>query len=130
MCATCSYQLRQFAIFPPLEGTNYSAKTATQANAYDFNYLLGFNNSSIQFVCLFEHKLEAAAAAHQICPAQHVTVGVCVPRSSLGHGSSLHRSRTTFLPGFENLTTGYNKYLRPYFGGMLAPQKGAFKISL
>lgn len=82
------------------------------------------------FVCLFEHKLEAAAAAHQMCPAQHVIVGVCVPRSSLGHGSSLHGRGTTFLPGFENLTTGYNKYLRPYFGGMLAPQKGAFKVSL
>ncbi|XP_054143851.1 LOW QUALITY PROTEIN: gamma-aminobutyric acid receptor subunit pi-like [Melozone crissalis] len=69
------------------------------------------------FVCLFEHKLEAAAAARQMCPARPVTVGVCVPRSSLGHGSSLHGRGTTSLPGFENLTMGYNKYLRPYFGG-------------
>ncbi|XP_033367323.1 gamma-aminobutyric acid receptor subunit pi isoform X2 [Parus major] len=38
-------------------------------------------------------------------------------RSSLGHGSSLHGRDTTSLPGFENLTMGYNKYLRPYFGG-------------
>ncbi|RMB93023.1 hypothetical protein DUI87_30529 [Hirundo rustica rustica] len=38
-------------------------------------------------------------------------------RSSLGHGSSLHGRGTTFFPGFENLTMGYNKYLRPYFGG-------------
>ncbi|XP_066053092.1 LOW QUALITY PROTEIN: gamma-aminobutyric acid receptor subunit pi [Chamaea fasciata] len=38
-------------------------------------------------------------------------------KSSLGHGSSLHSKGTTFLPGFENLTMGYNKYLRPYFGG-------------
>uniref|UniRef100_A0A8C5NJ12 Gamma-aminobutyric acid type A receptor pi subunit n=1 Tax=Junco hyemalis TaxID=40217 RepID=A0A8C5NJ12_JUNHY len=82
------------------------------------------------FVCLFDHKLEAAAAACQMCPAQPVTVGVCVPRSSLGHGSSLHGRGTTSLPGFENLTVGYNKYLRPYFGGMLAPHRGAFKISL
>ncbi|OWK52600.1 Gamma-aminobutyric acid receptor subunit pi [Lonchura striata] len=52
-----------------------------------------------------------------MCPAQHVTVGVCVPRRSLGHGSSLHDKGTTSLPGFENLTMGYNKYLRPYFGG-------------
>uniref|UniRef100_A0A8C5IBW3 Gamma-aminobutyric acid receptor subunit pi n=1 Tax=Junco hyemalis TaxID=40217 RepID=A0A8C5IBW3_JUNHY len=49
--------------------------------------------------------------------SQPVTVGVCVPRSSLGHGSSLHGRGTTSLPGFENLTVGYNKYLRPYFGG-------------
>lgn len=130
MCATCSYQLRQFAIFPPLEGANYSAKTEMRANACDFSYLLGFNNYFMQFVCLFEHKLEAAAAAHQMCPAQYVTVGVCVPRSSLGHGSSLHGKYTTSLPGFENLTMGYNKYLRPYFGGMLASHMGAFKIGL
>ncbi|XP_058705055.1 gamma-aminobutyric acid receptor subunit pi isoform X1 [Poecile atricapillus] len=38
-------------------------------------------------------------------------------RSSLGHGSSLHGRDTTSLPVFENLTMGYNKYLRPYFGG-------------
>uniref|UniRef100_A0A8C3UXG1 Gamma-aminobutyric acid type A receptor subunit pi n=1 Tax=Catharus ustulatus TaxID=91951 RepID=A0A8C3UXG1_CATUS len=50
---------------------------------------LGFSNYLIQFVCL----------------------------SSLGHGSSLHSRGTASLPGFENLTMGYNKYLRPYFGG-------------
>ncbi|KAM6055118.1 gamma-aminobutyric acid receptor subunit pi isoform 1-T1 [Theristicus caerulescens] len=38
-------------------------------------------------------------------------------RCSLGHVSDLHGSDTTSLPGFENLTMGYNKYLRPYFGG-------------
>uniref|UniRef100_A0A8C5UEN7 Gamma-aminobutyric acid receptor subunit pi n=1 Tax=Malurus cyaneus samueli TaxID=2593467 RepID=A0A8C5UEN7_9PASS len=44
---------------------------------------------------------------------------VCIPRRcSLGHGSRLHGRDTTSLPGFENLTMGYNKYLRPYFGGM------------
>ncbi|XP_056358095.1 gamma-aminobutyric acid receptor subunit pi isoform X9 [Oenanthe melanoleuca] len=47
--------------------------------------------------------------------------GLCLflptQRSSLGHGSSLHGRGTTSLPGFENLTMGYNKYLRPYFGG-------------
>uniref|UniRef100_A0A8C5IE86 Gamma-aminobutyric acid type A receptor pi subunit n=1 Tax=Junco hyemalis TaxID=40217 RepID=A0A8C5IE86_JUNHY len=43
---------------------------------------------------------------------------------------NLHGRGTTSLPGFENLTVGYNKYLRPYFGGMLAPHRGAFKISL
>ncbi|NWY66230.1 GBRP protein, partial [Erithacus rubecula] len=36
---------------------------------------------------------------------------------SLGHGSSLHGRGTASLPGFENLTMGYNKYLQPYFGG-------------
>lgn len=66
---SCSYQPRQFAICPFLEGANYSAKTAMWANACDFNYLLGFSNYFIQFVCLFEHKLEAAAAAAQMCPA-------------------------------------------------------------
>ncbi|XP_068061529.1 gamma-aminobutyric acid receptor subunit pi-like isoform X3 [Anomalospiza imberbis] len=47
--------------------------------------------------------------------------GLCLflptQRSSLGHGSSLHGRGITSLPGFENLTMGYNKYLRPYFGG-------------
>eukprot|EP00075_Anas_platyrhynchos_P035244 XP_027324497.1 gamma-aminobutyric acid receptor subunit pi [Anas platyrhynchos] len=38
-------------------------------------------------------------------------------RCSLGHASNLGSSDTTSLPGFENLTVGYNKYLRPYFGG-------------
>ncbi|XP_009978425.1 PREDICTED: gamma-aminobutyric acid receptor subunit delta-like [Tauraco erythrolophus] len=38
-------------------------------------------------------------------------------RCSLGHVSDLHGRDTTSLPGFENLTMGYNKYLRPYFGG-------------
>ncbi|NXM33942.1 GBRP protein, partial [Oxyruncus cristatus] len=38
-------------------------------------------------------------------------------RCSLAHVPSLHSSDTTSLPGFENLTMGYNKYLRPYFGG-------------
>ncbi|NWS84274.1 GBRP protein, partial [Toxostoma redivivum] len=46
--------------------------------------------------------------------------GLCLflptQRSSLGHGSSL-QGRGTSLPGLENLTTGYNKYLRPNFGG-------------
>uniref|UniRef100_A0A672UQ72 Gamma-aminobutyric acid type A receptor subunit pi n=1 Tax=Strigops habroptila TaxID=2489341 RepID=A0A672UQ72_STRHB len=40
-------------------------------------------------------------------------------RYSLGHMSDLRGSDTASLPGFENLTMGYNKYLRPYFGGML-----------
>ncbi|KAM6196672.1 gamma-aminobutyric acid receptor subunit pi [Sarcoramphus papa] len=38
-------------------------------------------------------------------------------RCSLGHVSDLRSSDATSLPGFENLTMGYNKYLRPYFGG-------------
>ncbi|NWT13101.1 GBRP protein, partial [Vireo altiloquus] len=38
-------------------------------------------------------------------------------RCSLGHGSHLHSRDKMSLPGFENLTVGYNKYLRPYFGG-------------
>ncbi|PKK26640.1 gamma-aminobutyric acid receptor subunit pi isoform X2 [Columba livia] len=38
-------------------------------------------------------------------------------RCSLGHVSNLQSSDTRSLPGFENLTMGYNKYLRPYFGG-------------
>ncbi|XP_064017706.1 gamma-aminobutyric acid receptor subunit pi isoform X2 [Pogoniulus pusillus] len=38
-------------------------------------------------------------------------------RCSLGHLSSSRSGDTTSLPGFENLTMGYNKYLRPYFGG-------------
>ncbi|KAM7042611.1 gamma-aminobutyric acid receptor subunit pi [Acridotheres tristis] len=46
--------------------------------------------------------------------------GLCLflptQRSSLGHGSSL-QDRGTSLPGFESLTPGYNKYLRPNFGG-------------
>lgn len=55
---------------------------------------------------------------------------LCPRGCSQGHGSRLHGRDTTSLPGFENLTMGYNKYLRPYFGGMLAPYMGAFKISL
>ncbi|XP_019362082.1 PREDICTED: gamma-aminobutyric acid receptor subunit pi [Gavialis gangeticus] len=40
-------------------------------------------------------------------------------RCTLGQKTDgdLHSSDTTSLPGFENLTMGYNKYLRPYFGG-------------
>uniref|UniRef100_A0A8C8S715 Gamma-aminobutyric acid receptor subunit pi n=1 Tax=Pelusios castaneus TaxID=367368 RepID=A0A8C8S715_9SAUR len=36
---------------------------------------------------------------------------------TLGHKSNTPSGDTVSLPGFENLTEGYNKYLRPYFGG-------------
>nr|XP_023955980.1 gamma-aminobutyric acid receptor subunit pi [Chrysemys picta bellii] len=38
-------------------------------------------------------------------------------KCTLGHKSGTHSSDAVSLPGFENLTEGYNKYLRPYFGG-------------
>uniref|UniRef100_A0A8D0KTW4 Gamma-aminobutyric acid receptor subunit pi n=1 Tax=Strix occidentalis caurina TaxID=311401 RepID=A0A8D0KTW4_STROC len=75
----------------------------------------------MQFVCLFEHNLETQLQQHTRCAQRarpHVTGHICVPRRcSLGHVSDLHGRDTTSLPGFENLTMGYNKYLRPYFGG-------------
>lgn len=73
----------------------------------------------MQFVCLSTSWKQLQTRCAQL----HVTVHVCVPRRcSLGHVSNSQSSDTMSLPGFENLTMGYNKYLRPYFGGMLAPR--------
>uniref|UniRef100_A0A7M4E547 Gamma-aminobutyric acid receptor subunit pi n=1 Tax=Crocodylus porosus TaxID=8502 RepID=A0A7M4E547_CROPO len=47
-------------------------------------------------------------------PYVFMLLSIYSPRMTDG---DLHSSDTTSLPGFENLTMGYNKYLRPYFGG-------------
>lgn len=66
---------------------------------------------------------DRVSATQKMCPACRATCNktyLYFRRCTLGQKTDgdLHSSDTTSLPGFENLTMGYNKYLRPYFGGM------------